>query len=481
MQILNKQPIPINEQPEKKYMVASDIYQNRLEFAKKLIGHNKFNLDIYATYFEISRKTAQSDIEKLGYKIKDIESEDPLSYQKLVLYRDKLLEENQYNLETLTKLGFWYRPSSNKDPIYHYYADDKNIRLQSAIEYYKTERTGKTHPYSYIADKFAVSTKELKAIIAEQKIKNNEHNTVAEHHQELKTLLRYSRTADIFALTGVTRQTLCETARELSQRYIKEHKDLIGEHTPTKLSYRNEKRRQKVWELYNAFGSSHGRTQQEIADELGLSRQTVISDLKMYKKEHPEVIDQTQLYQPHHLGYEKTLARNEKAARAVALYKEGNTITQISKELGTNINTVNVYLIEQGIKDPYGAEKYNELNEQLSVTQKAIKGYEEKGQFTVRLVNNENKLTSFHGATSHLLDEAGAPAYTTNTEERNKIRRPILEAQRRTMAAIRNDSNAQAEFFDKHGNILDYLSVHKEKTKTLKRAAGRENVPEIEM
>ena len=429
-------------------ITAHDVHQNRLKFCENLIKKDQFCANVYASYFELPMTKVEEDVKSLGYDIKEIESNDPISFEALNLYRKRLLEKDS-SKEMLTKLGMWHMPTKESETIYHYQVEDFNTRLQSALEYYQNERLIKTQGYSVVADKFSIPFKTFKDTVINNDLKRIEHNIVDKHRDDLKELLNNSTAISVSNLTGIPKACFFDLAREASQEYKDSHSNLLGDHVPTPSAYQKEQRREMIWNMYNAYGSTHGYTQQEIADQLGITRYTVMSDIKAYKKEHPDVIDVTQLYRAKHNGLAKALNRIEKKAIASSLYTKGNSLSSIGKELHTTVDQVKQFLMEDGLIQSYSSSKYqDELNKE-EASHSAEVGFQHRGQFT------EGKI---YGATSDLLEQKNAPSPSANWVERNRIRSEILNDQRQTMAAIRNNPVAYMEFVQKNGRMIDYIN-----------------------
>lgn len=443
--------IPENAQApkfNKNHRITADtVLENRLNFCKTLISKRQFSASVYASYFEIPLSKVEEDVTSLGYKLDEAESKKPISFAALNVYRKKILEKNS-SKEMLEKLGLWHMPTKDKETIYHYQADDVNSRLDSALEYYQTERLMKKQAYGVVADKFTVPFKEFKNTVVNNNLQRIEHSFVDKYKEDLKELLNTSTSLSVSKLTGMPQTCFHNLAREVSQEYKETHSNLLGDHIPTPRAYQKEQRRETVWNMYNAYGSTHGYTQQEIADQLGITRATVIHDIKAYKKEHPDVIDVTQLYRARHSGLEKALNRIEKKAVATSLYVNGESIQNISKELHSDYETIKLYLMEDGLIQPYTSTKYQDDLIKEDASNSSEVGYQHKGQFT------EGKI---YGATSDLLNQKNAPSPSANWAERNRIRSEILNDQRQTMAAIRNDPVAYNEFVSKQGRMVDFM------------------------
>lgn len=429
-------------------ITAHDVRQNRLKFCENLIKKDQFCASVYASYFELPMTRVEEDVKSLGYDIKEVESNDHVSFEALNLYRKRLLEKDS-SKEMLTKLGMWHMPTKESETIYHYQVEDFNTRLQSALEYYQNERLLKTQGYSVVADKFSIPFKTLRDAVINNDLKRIEYGILDKYKEDLKELLNNSTALSVSKLTGIPKEKFYDLAKEASQEYKETHSNLLGEHIPTKSANRKEQRRETIWNMYNAYGSTHGYTQQEIADQLGITRATVIHDIKAYKKEHPDVIDVTQLYRVRHNGLAKALNRIEKKAIAASMYTKGEPLPSIGKELHTTVDQVKQFLMEDGLIQSYSSSKYqDELNKE-DASHSAEVGFQHRGQFT------EGKI---YGATSDLLEQKNAPSPSVNLNERNKIRKEILNNQRQTMAAIRNNPVAYMEFVQKNGRMIDYIN-----------------------
>lgn len=445
----------INEYKPIKHITAKEIHNNRLAFCQKLIEGDAFDPDIYAAYFEIPKHQAAEDLRLLGYDPENVKCYNVIPLDKLIARRNKVLEDKESDRETLAKHGFWRKPTNNYRETYRFNDPDPNIRFQDALAYYQNERAFKTSAFSFVADMFSISTQKFMDYVRTNNIERYESKMLKEHHDDLCNLLRYSKAIDVSNLVDIPQARLYPISQKISKTYMEEKSNLIGNHKPSPRAHVLEERRRQVWEMYTKYGSTHGMTQLEIANELGLSRQTVLSDIKAYKKEHPEAIDVTQFYQPHHLGEDKTTERMEKVKMSVTMYQHGFSLTDISKTVHSGPDTVKKYLVEEGIIDPYSQVLSDNQNR---IAHRSQKGYEFKGQFTTKEITHKNIVTDFHGATSHLLEEAQAPLYSEDIKTRNIMRVPILQDQHNTMAVLRNNPEAYREFMEKQGNIQEFLS-----------------------
>ena len=440
-------------------MDAKIVLKNRIDVAKKLISREMFSLDIYKKYFEIPERTALQDLASIGFSEEDIpkiESKDPLPFSALVGKRDQIFSKSNNLEQDMEDLGFWYDPSKNT--IRDVPFDD--VR-KDVVEFYQSENGREYTKISNLADKFHLSKKQMDDVwfyLQNNNVKKYSERILEEKQSELKVLLKDSAVDDVSKVTGIEKIKLYPVSRALSEEYISQRSNLIGNHIPNKNAYKKEALMKKVWDMYNEYGSTHGRTQKEIAQELGLTRETVSHYITAYKKQHPEVIDVTQLYQPRHLGKEKAEKRDVRKAKVASAYNSGMNIEQISKMYGIRREMISRYLKEDGLLVAHADTSKNVDKLEKSANEAKV-GYDEKGQFGSFKVNVEGNVTQFHGATSRLLDEAGAPAYTTNTSERNRIRNDILQNQRDTMAMLRNNPEALDKFVRTNGEARTIISA----------------------
>lgn len=449
-------------------MNAKNILRNRIDVAKKLISRETFSLDVYKKYFEIPERIAIQDLASIGFDRNDlpkIESKNPVPLSLLVGKRDQILSKSNNLEKDMEYLGFWYNPSekngNNDSSLQAYGISAYSLIRKDIIDFYQSETGREYTSFKNLSERFNLSERELHDLkngIEFFNIKKYSEKILDERKDELERILKDSTVDDTSKVTGIEKSKLYPIGRALSEKYISQKSNLLVEHIPSKFAYQKETLMKKVWDMYNEHGSTHGRTQQEIAKELGLTRETVSHYITAYKKQHPEAIDVTQLYQPHHLGKEKTEKRNARKAMVASAYSGGMNIEQISKTYGIRREMVSKYLKEDGFIVAHANTSKN--LEKLDASSKEAKvAFEEKGQFGSFKLNVEGNITQFHGATSRLLDEAGAPAYTTNTAERNKIRDNILQNQRDTMAMLRNNPEALDEFVKTNGEARAIISA----------------------
>lgn len=101
----------------------------------------------------------------------------------------------------------------------------------------------------------------------------------------------------------------------------------------------------------------------------------------------------------------------------------------------------------QSVYASYFELPMSKVKEDVSLS--AETGFQHKGQFT------EGKM---YGATSYLLQQKNAPSPSEDLATRKKIGKEILNNQRQTMAAIRNDPVAYREFISKQGRMIDFMN-----------------------
>lgn len=446
-------------------MDAKNILKNRTDVAKKLISREMFSLDVYKKYFEIPERTALQDLASIGFNRNDlpkIESKEPMPLSLLVGKRDQIFSKSNSLEKDMEDLGFWYNPAEKKDSeLQAYGMSAYSIIRKDVIDFYQSENGVEYTSYKNLSEKFNLTERELHTLkfgIEFFNIKKYSEKILDERKDELERILKDSTVRDVSKVTGIEYSKLRPISQVLSEKYVSQRSNLLVEHVPNKFAYQKETLMKKVWDMYNEHGSTHGRTQQEIANELGLTRETVSHYITAYKKQHPEAIDVTQLYQPHHLGKEKTEKRNARKAMVATAYSSGMCVEQISKTYGISREMVSKYLKEDGLIVAH-ANTSKDIGKLDASSKEAKVAYEERGQFGSFKMNVEGNVTQFHGATSRLLDEAGAPAYTTNTAERNKIRDGILQNQRDTMAMLRNNPEALDEFVRTNGEARAIISA----------------------
>jgi len=203
-------------------------------------------------------------------------------------------------------------------------------------------------------------------------------------------------------------------------------------------------------------------TEQEIADKLGVSRATVISDLKRYRAEHPEEVDKTYLWRQRNLAGPAKAVRIDKKAAVSALRHAGLSVSQISRATGVPQSAAAKYLEEDGVE--YRGDIQLRRNEKLKLirsmlasgssreqigevlgqsaeqTEKDVKAASVQREKNV--LKAESARLAWNGAkTSHIMGTLG------------RTRAAVMKDQHATAAVLRNNPSALAEMVASGGQI----------------------------
>lgn len=461
-------------------MDIKKVVENRQKIIKNAIDRDHFNIDIYANLFEVKPRVIKNDLKALkiiNYKDQNI------SLQPLLKNRDKILKKNDdksYD-EKLESVGMWHKPLQNT-----YFYDDKSqiqkiaeilhpkqsqVEIVEACKKYLLEKSDKNKEnlincFEKYVPNFEKALSDLQRGTSISKIQEKYQYTTYQRTKfsNLKDVLEVKKTFDKYLLSD---PQIYQTVKNIVENnpninYISR---CIGITTDTLQEIKNGTysqnliisikteiidRQKKVWDLYNKHGSSHGYTQQEIADMLGITRATVNSDIRQYKLDHPEEIDETQIYRARHAGIEKLKIREDKKDLIIAIWNKCKQLypdisekecqNKVCKLMSKNsilkkyIPNVPQYLQEAGL--------FIDIAINDNMVHEAEIGYQHRGQFA-------------YGSTPALLAEHEF----SSVKEKNAQRYKILDDQKRTMALLRNNQGIRQAFKEKHGNLKEAIEI----------------------
>ena len=465
------------------------ITARRRDIIAKAIKHNVFNLDTFANFFEVKRKLIEEDLKALGYD--DVNADKSISLDKLRDKRDEIIsqckENNMSDGEILEKIGMWHLPINLKQteslffdmvPLANPKPTEKSL-MDAIMDYQLTPNEMTKTELINAAEEYVPNFNEA---LTMAQLGSNKTDLAEKFNWSGATLIKFSKIAKQLGVSKTPDYQLLShpEIRKSLDIICKENKkrSMIAQHTgvvsglindiknfgaeeiyqreqnklPSQKQQNIEERRQKVWELYNQFGSTHGFKEEEIATMLGITRVTVSADLRAYKDKNPEAIDETQLYRGRHNGIEKYMAREKRKKDVLYIYdkvyqkhpdasnyiitKAISEVTEISPQMVYN------YLIEEGRMTPY---QFRETHLDKEVNHEALIGWQNKGQFG-------------QGSTRALLDEKNIEK--GSVEERN-VRNDILYNQRATMAYLRNNKDIATDF-NTDGNLERVFKATKE-------------------
>lgn len=414
------------------------IYQNRVNTMRTLIEQDRFSLDIFCRYYGIPKANARvmyrNNFVDMPKKIEEVESENPISLDKLVNVRNSYLAQYPNDRENaLNDLGFWCEPYD----VYSF--TDSDYARQIAKNFFSATAQDMDAYKNY------KQTKEVSSYLL-YLVDNRKDDLVKVY-------------ASVESPYLSDKEMLCKLLA-IPQPGLAIIRDIIIAEYPELHQTQHDKvvetRRQLVWEMYNCKGSSHGYTQQEIADELGITRATVHADLKAYQESHPECKDATQLYAVRHSGIEEYTRRQHRSDKTIELYEQGYNQQQISQKLKISPSLVKLFLMEQG--------KIGSINDINKVELKHTYKYKKMPN---QYKKNRQGVKYFHkSSTAHILDEINAPAPSVNMFDRNKARYPKLAKQKEYMAIIRNNPELIPLLEKYNGSITKAKKALKEQSIT---------------
>lgn len=360
-------------------------------------------------------------------KIELYESDDPLSLEDLIKERNKYLEERDYSEEAFESIGYWCKPF---DEIYSF-ADKTNDKALAEKCIFSEHYHNNPKHKEFIKDN--------KLPYIGEYLMENRFEDISKM-TELKTSLENNALISRLTSFSQPQHEMHLIRNKIRNNFDNSHE--VG--TLTKNLYKYHDRMEYIWNEYTKYGPTHGPTQQEIADELGITRHTVITDIRKYKQLHPEVIDPTQLYRQRHCGEEKTQKRIEWQSKICKMYKEGYSISKIAQKSPYSATTIQSILQEQG---------FNISLEDIKTTKELLTDYAHKGQFSTFDRNSLNENYLHMGSTAYNLDAAGAPRAKDNVFDRNALRGPILREARKNMAILRNNPQIIKEWEKQKGDV----------------------------
>lgn len=112
------------------------------------------------------------------------------------------------------------------------------------------------------------------------------------------------------------------------------------------LAHKKENRREEMFYMYNELKM----TQQEIADELGLSRATVCHDIRTYERDHYDKVDKSILWQQRNINAQMRMEKEQKTSAILDAFEKSLSAREISEKSGYSENTVRKTLFENSLK-----------------------------------------------------------------------------------------------------------------------------------
>ena len=253
---------------------------------------------------------------------------------------------------------------------------------------------------------------------------------------------------EISELTGLSEHNVAQ----ILQKFKSEEKPF---------AFKSELRREKVFKMY----SEDLMTQEEIAEKLGLTRSTVNSDLKMYKKLNPENVDKTYLWRQRNLNKDKKAERIDRKAKLMLLQRAGYSASNIAKQLGVGQGTLERYVSEEGLEIKKTASEItkekrreairNYLKEGLSIADICV-----KMNLSVQTVKHyakqikEEKDSTVRRAEELKLSWQGAST-TDITYLVGRSRAMVLRDQHKTADVLRLNNAALSYVKRKNGDVVE--------------------------
>lgn len=462
------------------------VKEKRKKIIKNAIKKEKFNLYVFSQYFETRTITVKHDINELFGSDFTYENSNDITLEQLQKKRNNYIKRNKDKMtkeELLENLGMWHMPIQLKQSISLLceYANVKNPKeseiplQQAAITYMKNPTEKNKSVFLYVAEQYIPHFSDC---LTSFQIGISKQDLIEQHHL---TTFQVKKMTEFFKVLGLGKtqniqllqhpevteaiDSILENNKNMSQiskiigincdvlaQYQKSDNQFIKETKETPYQIKIRERREKVWNLYNKYGSSFGLTEQEIADQLNITRTTVSTDLRAYKTQNPQLIDATQLYRPRHTGEQNHIKREVLKQKISFAY---NTIKEFSPDLSDS--QIIMVLQKKTLKSP-------EMLYSLLIESKTIVPYQDKtvDKSEIQKASEEayigvkNKGQFGNGSTTKILNIRNVSP-ETKAIERNKI----LRHQRDTMALIRNNENHK-QLFLKTESLQKVLEVIQE-------------------
>lgn len=280
------------------------VVKNRRAIIAKALEEGKFNTLVYACFFETKSKVIAEDVNKIDPEGK-YSTKAEISLSQLQAERasnDSFEVDDNELVPLLEKWGIWHKPIDvisineivakiNKLPKIN------KTKGQAKSESYtdKMIRYAKTYEDVFLLLQYGASKKDIKKYFGYDDNDIYKVNSVAKivgistypddemlRHVDIKAIVdelvdKGNSILLIEQATGIAKKKLYDIKKNNQKKTTKKK-------TKNKIEKKQtlEERRKKVWELY--YGEdSKGYTMDDIANVLGISRQTVASDIREYK------------------------------------------------------------------------------------------------------------------------------------------------------------------------------------------------------
>lgn len=341
-----------------------------------LVQEQIANLDDIVAYFDTTKEVILADLEFLGLSEKDVTkdtNQEMMSF--LMKKRDQLFSEiaklpPEQHMEECAKYGFSFpkvmydafkdstlfqnhESSTSIVSIFNHLtvplSESELIQERMKEKQYRLEKLRhdatvlfkKGLSYDEIADELGISKAKTANLIGESarqaKMAGGAPQMKIKIHQNIieDSIVRGFNGQEISKQTTVSSQSISKIQSEMG---IISAKELA--------SIKREDDAESVARLYET-----GMTQQEVADIKGYkSRKTVITRLREYYKLHPDRYDWDNFKKMHHMGKEKTNAKQIRNSTAASLYQSGMTPWSIAKYLNINENDIYKILEEEKVR-----------------------------------------------------------------------------------------------------------------------------------